>query len=1319
MKYSYFSFLFNNEINNLSIRNKYNYSKEKNILIKEKQAINSINQLILNQMGLKYFFDLIFKKCNELFQFINEFNSRSISIFKKLNFQLLLIFFFLMILELILCVHAKGEIINASHQTETYFTINNYINKNNEINSFANQQIHKFDKETIDLRNHDLYQASNFTNKVLFYTHGDYNAVRAMKLDFNVRPNKKGKYLSEGLINYDLNNYTHICSTSTYTLAVINFNKDSIQNVVIFGKIGWNNRDVIYESGPRILWSLDTTEIGIIILLECGSDHSFILTSNNQLFVFGSNNFGQLGMDSNMNQFSSFMKFYSLNQVKKVSTSRSHSLFLDSDNSPWVSGLFETKNDDSIFISTLTKLTFNTTLLESNNFNLKENNVNIVHISASKSGGILVSDNNCLYAYGYLFGKTIQGSFNLTQVHKLDTICDHKKVFITEDGQRIFSQKFNNSLFEINEEMKSSWIINLNVDIEKIISHGSLVGFILSNQSILASSDKKIWDIQISKDFNFIRMPTTNNLIKQISCSDFHCALIGDNDKLYTVGINSSKTCNTFNNPNVTQCRGYDTYNCQESNCNIHSVVHYIGREIGLAIFGSSFGKSSNLGPSFINIINESVLEYKQREIYSQGSIFFHKNWIIDTIFPININLQVYINNYSMPLSKDLFFRFEDFYHATTINLYDSSEGDFAIYHLAGGELDKSLTILNTLNNLIALIERVEYYWISNSISSQTLNITGIKDECNIFIFKLPESIVNYYSPEDGKCLRFIKIASNYQSILLKYPSVILLSEDGQVYNATLKLFSHKNNTYELKKIEIPITLTNNDINPFIISIAITQDNSLYLLSQTGSVYYLSNNHSEIIPISNVTNIQSFEIFDSTGVQIYQNNKCNQFAADDHRVCNGHGICIESKCICLDPYEGINCDNKKKDLLFTCNGKLPNDTQACSLYEICVGQNQCKCKNHFFWTCINPDYPPFEHLVISSIIPISLGIFVYITISFIIFSTTLSIIIYIITRILIKKYKNKDFLVKRQEEIIQELIRDQEIDGLEEEKKVWELYKKHFQVNGSEISVISKIGSGGEGSVYLANWRNLKVAVKYYNCKLFSEDDIANHFIQETGLMSSLRHPNIVSFYGATLSYPRVGFIMEYCSQSVDKFIENGEVKNVPSTSLINILEDVCRAMSYLHSNNIIHRDLKWQNVLLDDKNQCKITDFGMSRIKDSFSISMTQNIGTGIYIAPENYCGLNYDTKVDVYAFGIMIFELLCGKLNPWSLDEKTKSLSNQRIASLASHNHEFRPNVEFLRENGYEFFISICKSCWSHNPEERPTFDEILEKIHTYYND
>ncbi len=274
-----------------------------------------------------------------------------------------------------------------------------------------------------------------------------------------------------------------------------------------------------------------------------------------------------------------------------------------------------------------------------------------------------------------------------------------------------------------------------------------------------------------------------------------------------------------------------------------------------------------------------------------------------------------------------------------------------------------------------------------------------------------------------------------------------------------------------------------------------------------------------------------------------------------------------------------------------------------------------------------------------------------------------------------------------------------------------------FIINYSNIVLGEKIGSGGFGDVFKAKWLGQDVAVKKLHMKNMS-DESEQEFKQESSIWQKLSHPNIVQLFGicipsslhSTVTSPPDPYcmIMRYKpSGSLYNLLKNKSLLTWPARKQLAI--DIGSALLYLHNKNILHRDLKSLNVLVseqDRKLRASLTDFGLSIVKRETSstttkISKQQSSGTLLWMAPELLRGRRNSTQSDVYAYGMILWELATRKLPFYEADPKAifqliKNGDTPEIPSGTPSN-----------------FASVIKKCWDLNQNKRPAIKTILELL------
>ena len=200
-----------------------------------------------------------------------------------------------------------------------------------------------------------------------------------------------------------------------------------------------------------------------------------------------------------------------------------------------------------------------------------------------------------------------------------------------------------------------------------------------------------------------------------------------------------------------------------------------------------------------------------------------------------------------------------------------------------------------------------------------------------------------------------------------------------------------------------------------------------------------------------------------------------------------------------------------------------------------------------------------------------------------------------------------------------------------------------------KYEVVDLLGRGGMGLVYRAFDRQLnrEVAIKTVTEGFTGDPEMMKRFYQEAAKTGVLRHPNIVTVYdlGEQDGFPYI--VMEYLSgDPLDRLIQSG--KSQPLAYKLKILEQVCYALAYAHRNDVIHRDVKPANVIVQPDGTVKLLDFGIARQeKDESRLTRTGSvIGTLQYMAPERLRNAAFDGRSDIFSVGIMMFQLLTGQL-------------------------------------------------------------------------
>jgi serine/threonine-protein kinase len=196
--------------------------------------------------------------------------------------------------------------------------------------------------------------------------------------------------------------------------------------------------------------------------------------------------------------------------------------------------------------------------------------------------------------------------------------------------------------------------------------------------------------------------------------------------------------------------------------------------------------------------------------------------------------------------------------------------------------------------------------------------------------------------------------------------------------------------------------------------------------------------------------------------------------------------------------------------------------------------------------------------------------------------------------------------------------------------------------------IVKSIGEGGMANVYLANDTILerKVAVKVLRGDLSADDKFIRRFEREAQSVSNLSHPNIVEVYDVGVEDNQHYIVMEYIEgKTLKQLLKKRETLTL--TEVIDIMTQLTDGMSHAHESYIIHRDIKPQNIMIQDNGLIKITDFGIAMALNATQLTQTNSVmGSVHYLPPEQASGKGATIKSDIYSLGILMYELLTGNV-------------------------------------------------------------------------
>jgi predicted Ser/Thr protein kinase len=250
-----------------------------------------------------------------------------------------------------------------------------------------------------------------------------------------------------------------------------------------------------------------------------------------------------------------------------------------------------------------------------------------------------------------------------------------------------------------------------------------------------------------------------------------------------------------------------------------------------------------------------------------------------------------------------------------------------------------------------------------------------------------------------------------------------------------------------------------------------------------------------------------------------------------------------------------------------------------------------------------------------------------------------------------------------------------------------------------------KLGHGAMGIVFLARDQLLfrDVALKKLTPGLDQDQNVITRFQQEARALAQLSHPNIVQIYDLVQQDNQYWIAMEYVEgNDLGSLIESKGKYPLQDTLQIGIR--IAEAMDYAHRRGVVHRDFKPSNVLITLEGQPKVMDFGLAKLSHSSLATMEGSLlGSPAFMSPEQARGETADTRSDIYAMGVALYQLITGKL---PFEGELKSVLTQKIVG-------HQPSMEPLEDRLPADLVHLIKKMMATNPEDRPATMEAVKHV------
>mmetsp|Transcript_5974 Transcript_5974/g.21056 ORF Transcript_5974/g.21056 Transcript_5974/m.21056 type:complete len:295 (+) Transcript_5974:794-1678(+) len=275
----------------------------------------------------------------------------------------------------------------------------------------------------------------------------------------------------------------------------------------------------------------------------------------------------------------------------------------------------------------------------------------------------------------------------------------------------------------------------------------------------------------------------------------------------------------------------------------------------------------------------------------------------------------------------------------------------------------------------------------------------------------------------------------------------------------------------------------------------------------------------------------------------------------------------------------------------------------------------------------------------------------------------------------------------------------------------------------SQIKKFRQLDQGSFGLIYSAEYDGSTVAVKQCSSDGSQIKAKMRELLLELSVLVRIRHPNIVTFWGTAAEFPLtsgskpyMGMVFELCHKgSLYKALHQHGGKKLPFKEKMRFALEVSRGMSYVHAKGIIHRDLNSRNVLITDQMHAKVADFGCARKLKGSALHTTTISGSPAYMAPEQLEGHDLTDRIDVWAFGVLMWEIVTDQV-PWA--SKGNSLDALKRCICVQGDRLPLPAADRFPSGWRSQYVKMMEMTWNSNPHARPSMADMSKGLEALIN-